>query len=493
MRYAIWIAVSTEAQAGSDKDSLPEQEKRCRAAGQAKSWIEVGLYSAPGESRTRYVNLRDAEDEIPQLHQLLEDGKAGLMDVVMLYDYNRLRDLLDPVAKALSSYGVQLYSVNQPVEPLDPEQFNPYASDAESMMRGMNQIVSRWQIADLRRKHTFGVMSRVRRGLHPSGRAPYGYQIREKNLVLNPAQAAIAIEIKDLYLSGLGVPQIMARLAEKRVLGPRRGRWSDYGIRYILRNPVYCGTVRLGYFRTKNDPRAGKSKLVRGDPSKILTGAGRHQPLWDEDTHLRILAEMKRRHRRHKGQKTYRLSNLLQCAEHGKALRVHYLRGLRDDAHRVWYCSALKRNWHVMLKDAEILPRISDRLVADLRTIGSRIEVTEEKDDTGILTAARDDLARRRERLADALEMGGLDPRTYAVRVEALDVQLREVEDKLGLAEGMAATRERRGQNLQAIAELIQSAPDVLLRAPAQEINQQLRNLVEKIVVRDGDFEIDYR
>lgn len=131
-------------------------------------------YSVPGESRTRYVNLRDAEEAIPPLHSMLEDAKAGRFDILVLWDYNRLRDLLDPVAKTLSNYGVQIYSINQPTEPLDPAEFNPYASDSESMMRGMSQIISRWQIADLRRKYRFGVRARVDHGL-PSLKIPYGY------------------------------------------------------------------------------------------------------------------------------------------------------------------------------------------------------------------------------------------------------------------------------------------------------------------------------
>lgn len=36
MRYAIWAAVSTDQQAAADKDSLDEQTRKCRAAGEAK-------------------------------------------------------------------------------------------------------------------------------------------------------------------------------------------------------------------------------------------------------------------------------------------------------------------------------------------------------------------------------------------------------------------------------------------------------------------------
>jgi len=126
IRFSIWTAVSTAAQAEDDKESLHEQEVKSRASALTKGWQEVQVYSVPGESRTRYVNLRDAEEDIPPLRSMLEDAKAGRFDILVLWDYNRLRDLLDPVAKTLSNYGVQLYSINQPTEPLAPEEFKEY-------------------------------------------------------------------------------------------------------------------------------------------------------------------------------------------------------------------------------------------------------------------------------------------------------------------------------------------------------------------------------
>src|SRR5574337_811640 len=132
MRFAIWSTVSTDAQA--ENASLDEQIDKCRKIGAGKSWNESsGPYVVPGESRTRWVNLRDAEREIPSLAEMLDVGKRGEYDLLVMYDYNRLRDLLDPVAKTLASYGIQVFSVSQPVEPLAPKEFNPYASDSESM------------------------------------------------------------------------------------------------------------------------------------------------------------------------------------------------------------------------------------------------------------------------------------------------------------------------------------------------------------------------
>lgn len=495
IRFAIWTAVSTEAQATGEKDSLDEQLKRCRAIGLAKGWQEVGQpYIVPGESRTRWVNLRDAENEITPLHQMLEDAKSRLFDVLILYDYNRLRDLLDPVAKTLASYGAQIYSVNQAVEPLPPETFSPYASDSESMMRGMSQVISRWQINDLRRKHTFGVMGRIRKGLHPSGKAPYGYNIKDGLLILDPAQAAVLLQIKELYLSGLGVPQIIAHLHSRHIPPPHGKAWSDYGIRYMLKNPIYCGTVRLGCFRKINDPRTGRSRQVIGDPAKILSGSGQHQTLWDDSAHKSILAEMKRRGKRNKGMKTQRLSNLLYCAEHDRPLRVIYLSGKRDDSHRAWYCVSQPGHWHLTIRDDQTLTSIADRLVLDLKSISAQMELPIQQDDSDLLRSALDDLLARRERLTDALEAGGLDPATYSVRIQSLDERLTAIQSSLSAAENRSANHKARLDALSAIVAVIEKTPQFITQAAPQLVNTQLRALIEKVAISsDSDFKILYR
>lgn len=70
-RAAIWVAVSTQEQAAEDKVSLEVQEEKCRQLIQSRGWQEAaGPYVVPGQSRTRWVNLRDAEQAIPNYLEL---------------------------------------------------------------------------------------------------------------------------------------------------------------------------------------------------------------------------------------------------------------------------------------------------------------------------------------------------------------------------------------------------------------------------------------
>jgi DNA invertase Pin-like site-specific DNA recombinase len=167
IRCAIWSAVSTEVRANNV--SLDEQVARCRAACSSHTWVEVaGPYIVPGESRTRWVNLSDAERSLPALKAMLDDAQAGLFVVLVCYDYTRFRDLLDPIARTFSHYSVQLFSTSQPGEIIPPAEYSPYNDDSATLMRGMFQAVSRTEISAMRRRYRLGTGSPTDAGSHPA-------------------------------------------------------------------------------------------------------------------------------------------------------------------------------------------------------------------------------------------------------------------------------------------------------------------------------------
>lgn len=320
IRFAILAAVSTPEQAKVGKESLHEQETASRTAGTAKAWQDTGLtYIVPGASRTRYVNLSDAERNIPPLHHMLEDAKAGRFDILILWDYNRLRDLLDPVAKSLAQYRVQLYSVNQPIDPIPPEEFQEYTSDSEFMMRSMNRMVSHWQLADLRRKYNLGMRARLERGLNPIG-IPYGYTRTHKDATPtpHPIHSKVVIEIKDRFLRGESYEKIVTALNAKHPTPSGKDHWSYTTIRKILLDPFYAGKVTFRRRLTQRDSRQDKKRILK-NPSP-LSNDGAHTPLYSWETHLKIIHEMEIR-ASHASVVCYPYSGILYCQACHRRLR----------------------------------------------------------------------------------------------------------------------------------------------------------------------------
>ena len=473
IRFSRFAAVSTDSQATEDKASIDHQLASTLNAGLSKGWTDTSLaYIVPGESRTRWVNLRDAEHDIPPLHQMLEDGKRGAYDILILYDYNRLRDLLDPVAKTLASYGAQLYSVNQPVEPLTPEEFNPYASDSESIMRGMSQIISRWQISDLRRKYRYGVSARVRKGLY-ANRIPYGYSKppghehdNKAVPVQVPTQARVVVAMKEMYLAGANYYDIKNYLKEKGIPSPQgAAEWSHTIIKKILTNPFYSGKVFFGRSRTVRDPNSNTMRVTR-NPNPLIAD-GKHQSLYSWEDHIAILAEVERREDIGHNNR-YPFSGLLVCSVCGATLHHD---------HGIWRCSPKD---HVSMRVEEalaLIPPLIQSAVGEL--VPTEISLPSKTSPDN----AVNELERQRRRVQAAYESEIYGVEEAEAKIKSIDAQIRELKNGESSRLRRQAEHEQFVITLEQAKGLLSILPRWIAEDDPQKVNALLLRLCREIVV----------
>lgn len=491
MRFAILTAVSTPEQASPDKASLGTQETGCRQAALAKGWIETAPpFIVPGESRTRYVNLRDAEEEIPPLRQMLDQARSGAFDVLVLWDYNRLRDLLDPVAKTLAAYNVQLYSVNQPVEP-SPE------GDSESIMRGMSQIISRSQIADLKRKYRSGMAKRIQRGLYalkiPFGyMKPAGHETDPQAVpVPDPLKTSLLIQLKDAYLSG-ATQDDLRRLAQASALpAPRFGHWDRSAIADMLRNPFYAGLVSFGRTRLVADPRTQKRRQVENPHP--LTAPGQHPPLWDLDTHQRILAEFAARAPAYRT--TYNLSGLLTCGICGLPVWARPHEPRQDGSRRLsWCCFATANPRHINMDQPAVnLLAASALQSALLLPLPPPPSTLHPPPSTSLPPpSAIQQITQQRRRIEEAYEAGLYPIEIFAGKVHALDVQLAALVDGEFQSRQTAARRAELTRALTSLQLIQDHLPDWLANEKPARVNHTLRSLCRTITLHPDHAEVEF-
>ena len=111
-RIAIWSAVSSQAQAKEDKVSIEVQIQRARDFAKERGWIETaGPYTVIA-SRTRWADLSEASQAIPDLALMLSDASAQRFDILLIFDYTRLRALLEPISQTIGRYGIQILSIS---------------------------------------------------------------------------------------------------------------------------------------------------------------------------------------------------------------------------------------------------------------------------------------------------------------------------------------------------------------------------------------------
>ena len=110
LRCAIYIRVST-AEQRIEGWSLQAQEAGLRKTAEAKGWKVVGVYA--DEGKTARKRLKDRK----QIHRLMDDVRAGLIDVIIFKELDRwFRNVSDfyKIQDILDEYGVEWFSQQQP-------------------------------------------------------------------------------------------------------------------------------------------------------------------------------------------------------------------------------------------------------------------------------------------------------------------------------------------------------------------------------------------
>lgn len=495
LRFAILAAVSTREQAASDKTSLPNQIKDARAIAQSKGWVEsAGPFSIPGQSRSKYINLRDAEAEIPALRKLLDSASRGEYDVLVMQDHDRFRSLLRAVYQALCDYRVQLYSLAQTVEPVPPEQFDPYANDSAEMYIGVSEMRSAAEISRMRRKYRTGMRDRVRvHGLPVQ--LPYGYhypprfsRIDKPVPVPDDDLVPHLIEIKERLLKGKSIRQLIEYLNEHGLPPPRGKAWHPDTVRNILKNPFYAGIVRFEVSKVKKDRRMNRVERDRSQPEKAISAQGKHQPIWTLDEHREIVAEFRRRSRRtgtFLGRKNNQFTGLLKCGECGASM-WRYGNGPRTLKDRLIYRCSENRVEHAAIPHEYLVEKVGAQLLRSLRPYvedreipGGEAPPVYEPPPPNL-----DELRTELRRLEIAYRKGRYDPNHYEEDWQQLNQQIHEIEYKDELTETERQARQTQLTTLvHKLGPYLEHLPYWLATNDPADTNRVLHLLLEKIVV----------
>ena len=185
--------------------------------------------------------------ERPALKRLLEDIKAGKIQIVVVYKIDRLtRSLTDfsKLVEVFDEYGVTFVSVTQ--------SFNTTTSMGRLTL---NVLLS---FAQFEREVTGErirdkIEASKRKGMWVGGKPPIGYRIENRRLVIEEKEVDIARFIFERYLALGNVRALKAELDQKGIVSPVRqsltgktygGAKISRGALYaILKNPAYIGKV----------------------------------------------------------------------------------------------------------------------------------------------------------------------------------------------------------------------------------------------------------
>lgn len=244
MRAVTVAAVSTGAQASEDKYSIPQQLEACRATCKQRGWTIIEEITIPGHSRN-YDWLHEIVSNCPEYGQLVKMIESQTVDLVVCRDYDRLwrTDALRAQLTALCrQYGVQIFSLNQPIEVRDREHLT-IGSDSRLIIEAMSGVISQIENEARKRRHRLGMINRARRGLPPATPA-YGYRKDGDRVSIIPAEAQWVQWMYERRVEGYGFRLLMNELNDLGVPSPRGTLWSIPTVRRIVHRPFYAGRLK---------------------------------------------------------------------------------------------------------------------------------------------------------------------------------------------------------------------------------------------------------
>lgn len=168
----------------------------------------------------------------------------------------------------LRKKGIDVISISE------PSNDSPFASLIERIIEWMDEYYLINLASEVRR----GMKEKSTRG-EPTGKAPFGYIVKDKVLVPNEYADTVRYFF-ELCASGKSFREIAVIAKEQNILTPRGKHPDAYSIRYILRNPVYIGKIRWD----EEDHPLYRS--AHYEPSIGKLPDGKHEPivsreLWD--------------------------------------------------------------------------------------------------------------------------------------------------------------------------------------------------------------------
>jgi len=244
VRCAVYTRKSTDEGLDQAFNSLDAQREACEAY--IASQRHEGWSCLPEQYDDG--GFSGGSMDRPALKQLLADIAAKRADVVVLYKIDRLtRSLSDfaRIVEVLDRAGASFVSVTQA--------FNTTTSMGRltlNVLLSFAQFEREVGAERVRDK----IAASKKKGMWMGGVCPIGYDVRERALVVNEAEAETVRLIFRLYLQLGSVLVLESELRKRGVLSKRRvgrgggetgGKPFTRGALYVLlRNPLYVGRVR---------------------------------------------------------------------------------------------------------------------------------------------------------------------------------------------------------------------------------------------------------
>ncbi|MCA3451242.1 MAG: recombinase family protein [Rhodobacter sp.] len=231
LRCAIYTRKSSEEGLDMEFNSLDAQREACEAyiaSQRSEGWAAIREPYDDG-------GVSGGTLDRPALQRLLADVEAGLIDVIVVYKIDRLSRALMDFARL-----VEIFDRNQVTFVSVTQSFNTTTSMGRLTLNILLSFAQfEREVIGERIRDKFAASRK--RGMWMGGYVPLGYDVRDRKLIINEAEAATVRMIFKRFVA-IGSATKLAKALVAEGVRTKSGRPVDKGYIYrLLNSRVYLG------------------------------------------------------------------------------------------------------------------------------------------------------------------------------------------------------------------------------------------------------------
>lgn len=521
MKTAIYVRKSTSKL--GQKETLENQIKICK-----KRAEELGLEIV--DIKTDTATGTD-DNNRPEVKELISDAIKGKYDCVIMKGISRLyRDTEKGLGliKRLDRSNIRVITVEEAFDSLEQRTGAGHLDTSRITMYLMFAEMESKKLGE-RIKHTQLIKAQAGEW-NQTNSIPFGYSYNSatKKLEIDYSNAEIVKHIFDLYLDGFGMRSIANYLNgdnESNTVypSPRKARWSQYTIGFMLKNRVYVGDIVYNKRSKNSRPYKNPEAIGKTDEDvyigndynsedKWIITKDAHPPIIDREIFDKVQSMMNAKGVR-KGVKSgvSLLSSIIKCGKCGSSMT--FKRGRRDDKGHIktkdnYYCMDYikygKRyctSHHIGASEIEefiidnLQRAIDSKLNIDATTsdLKTRKKVSNTETEKNLKKVEKDieSLSRKMDTLLDKFMEGTVSDNQYKLMNDKYTVELNmyiEQLEKLKISMKNNSINEVNDEFLKGKYEEVKN----IRNYPIEKQRYILLDLIKKISFDEGDVKIEY-
>ena len=335
LQCAIYTRVSTDNQAEKKFNSCESQEQRIRSFINSQEDMEVyNVYSDPG--------FTGANLERPALREMVNDVIQNKVSLVISYKIDRLtrspKDFYQLI-ELFEKYNVDFISVTERFDTSTP---------SGRLLRNIMLTFAQFERELSSERTRDKMIQRAHKGMWNGGAVPYGYDAKDKRLVINEDEAGVIRTIYDRYVATASISTVYDELRKQDIRNRKGEYFSKSGIYHFLRNKIYSGIMKY------------KDIEVPGDQEPIVT-----KDIFEQAQKCHRIAKRKMR-----SYKDYLLPGMVKCAECGSVMTpCQSTKRTPKKAKKYYYyrcTSTFKHHWNACSTRQVNANRLEDYILQDL-------------------------------------------------------------------------------------------------------------------------------